>query len=247
MIMVKLGIIQTGPFRRNTEGISKVSNLLKDMGRKNTDIVCLPEQWLKNNNIPDFSKEFSEFFQIADRYSMTIIPGAFYQKVGKKQVISSPVIGPTGSIIGNQEKIHPFDYERKLIEPGKIVKVFNTACKFSIIICYDMVFPNVVNTAAKKGADVIFSPSRIVKRGIESWHMYCQVRALENRIPILAANVQNNRFGGKSIIIDLIEKDKIVLPKVTTLRGQSTTAKKFNLIKYKKNRKKRFSDAQKFR
>ena len=45
---------------------------------------------------------------------MTIIPGAFYQKIKKEIAISSPVIGPKGSIIGRQEKIHPFDYEKKL-------------------------------------------------------------------------------------------------------------------------------------
>lgn len=245
--MVRLGIIQTGPFRTNKEGIRKISTLLKNLGRKNTEIVCLPEQWLKDNRIAEVSKEFADFFQIAKRYSMTIIPGAFYQKVNSKWVISSPIIGPNGKIIGVQEKIHPFDYERNLVTPGKTAKVFNTSCKFGIVICYDMVFPKVVNTLVKKGADVIFSPSRIVKRGIEPWHLYCQVRALENRVPILAVNVQNNRFGGESIIVDMIEKDKVMIPKITSLRGQSATNKEFNLSKYRKNRKNRFLDVQKFR
>ena len=47
--------------------------------------------------------------------------------------------------------------------------------------------------------------------------MYVQVRALENRIPILAANVKNQRFGGNSIIVDLTENDKIVTTKITKL------------------------------
>lgn len=244
--MNRLGIIQTSTFRTNKEGISKVSKLLEALGRKKTEVVCLPEQWLKDNRNIDFSEDFAEFLDIAKSYSMTIIPGAFYQKLKRGWVITSPVIGPDGTIIGNQEKIHPFDYERELVTPGKTAKVFNTSCKFGIIICYDMVFPKVVNTLVKKGADVIFSPSRIVKRGIEPWHLYCQVRALENRVPILAANVQNNRFGGESIIVDLLEKNKVMIPKITSLRGQSATTKEFDLAKYRKNRKNRFSDAQKF-
>jgi len=35
-----------------------------------------------------------------------------------------------------------------------------------------MVFPKVANTLVKKGAHVLLSPSRIVRRGIEPWQMY---------------------------------------------------------------------------
>ncbi|MDX1595753.1 MAG: carbon-nitrogen hydrolase family protein [Nitrosopumilaceae archaeon] len=244
--MTKLGIIQTGSFRTNKEGIIKISALLEELGRKKTDIVCLPEQWLKENRIDNFSTEFAPFLEIAKKYSMTIIPGAFYQKIRNQQTISSPVIGPKGTIIGIQEKIHPFDYERDIIKPGKLAKIFETSCKFGVVICYDMVFPDVVNMMVRKGAKVILSPSRIVKRGIQPWHMYCQVRALENRVPILAANVHNYRFGGESIMIDLVENNKVVIPKITKLKKQCATAKQFDLEKYYNIRKRRFSDVQKF-
>ncbi|MDF2421419.1 MAG: carbon-nitrogen hydrolase family protein [Nitrosopumilus sp.] len=138
---------------------------------------------------------------------MTVIPGAFYETTKKKTSIISPVIGPNGEFIGRQEKIHPFGYEKESAKPGNEAKIFNTACKLGIVICYDMVFPNVSNTFVKKGAQVLFSPSRIVKRGIQPWQMYVQVRALENRIPILAANVENQRFGANSLIVDLAENN----------------------------------------
>jgi omega-amidase len=37
--------------------------------------------------------------------------------------------------------------------------------------------------------------------------MYVQVRAFENRIPIQAANVENQRFGWNSLIVDLAENN----------------------------------------
>nr|AIF12652.1 Nitrilase/cyanide hydratase and apolipoprotein N-acyltransferase (mtnU) [uncultured marine thaumarchaeote KM3_56_F06] len=177
---------------------------------------------------------------------MTVITGAFYEITKTKTSIISPIIGSKGEIIGKQEKIHPFDYERDNVKPGKEAKIFNTACKFGVVICYDMVFPNVANTFVKKGAQVLFSPSRIVRRGIEPWQMYVQVRALENRIPILAANVENRRFGGNSLIIDLTENNKVVTTKVMKLNGEYGTSKEFDLNKYEKNRKIRFSDSNKF-
>ena len=244
--MVKLGLIQTASQSTNEKGVLQVVKILKKLGRKNTDIVCLPEQWLKNNIIDDFDSEFSEFKRIAKEFSMTIIPGAFYEVTKKKTSIVSPIIGPKGEFMGKQEKIHPFDYEIDSVKPGKEAKIFNTACKFGVVICYDMVFPKVANTFAKKGAQVLFSPSRIVKRGIEPWQMYVQTRALENRIPILAANVQNHRFGGNSIIVDLTENNKVMTTNITKLNGECGTSKEFDLKKYEKSRKVRFSDSNRF-
>jgi len=244
--MVKLGLIQTIAYETNDEGIFRISKILKKLGRKNTEIVCLPEQWLKNNEISDFDTEFSEFKKIAKEFSMTIIPGAFYDSGKKKSSIISPIIGPEGEIIGKQEKIHPFGYEKDSVKPGNEAKIFNTACKFGVIICYDMVFPNVANTLARKGANVLFSPSRIVKNGIEPWQIYVQARALENRIPILAANVENIRFGGNSMVVDLNEKNNIVTTKITRLTGEREISREFILEKYEQSRKNRFSDSNKF-
>lgn len=244
--MVKLGLIQTTSQSTNQKGISQVVKILKKLGKQNTEIVCLPEQWLKNNEISNFDLEFSEFKKIAKEFSMTIIPGAFYEITKRKTSIIAPVIGPKGEFIGRQEKIHPFDYEKENVKPGKEAKIFNTVCKFGIVICYDMVFPKVANTFVKKGAQVLFSPSRIVRRGIEPWQMYVQVRALENRIPILAANIENQRFGGNSIIIDMVENNKIVTTKVMKLNGECGKSKEFDLLKYEKSRKIRFSDSNKF-
>lgn len=245
--MVKLGIIQTGSYPSNQKGTEVVSKLLASAGRNETDIICMPEQWQKKNKIESFDKEFVEFKRIAKEYSMTIIPGAFYQKKKQGFVISAPVISNSGEIIGIQEKIHPFGYERGLIRAGTKAHVFRTRCKFGVIICYDMVFADVAESLVKKGAQVLFSPSRIVKRGVKPWHMYVQVRSLENRIPILAANVQNNRFGGNSIIVDLVEKDDVVIPRTKILGGgQTTKSSSFDLRKYEKSRKQRYHDHRRF-
>jgi len=79
--MVKLGLIQTTSQSTNQKGISQASKILKKLGKQNVEIVCLPEQWLKNNEISDFDLEFSEFKKIAKEFSMTIIPGAFYETI----------------------------------------------------------------------------------------------------------------------------------------------------------------------
>ena len=244
--MTKVGLIQTIQYDSNQKGIESVSKRLRELGKQETEIVCLPEQWLKNNKIEDFNLEFAEFVKIAQEYSMTVITGAFYEISNQKTSIVSPIIGPNGEIIGKQEKIHPFDYEKDTVKPGTEAKIFDTACKFGVVICYDMVFPNVSNILAKKGAKILFSPSRIVKRGIQPWQMYVQVRALENRIPIIAANVEDDKFGGNSMIVDMQEDDRVMNTKIIKLNGETSHSVKFDLEKYEESRRKRFSDWNKF-
>ena len=244
--MIKAGIIQTKTYSTNKEGIHSISNFLKKLGKIKTEIVCLPEQWLKNNKIDDFDSEFLEFKRIAKKYQMTVIPGAFYTKVDGEEKIVAPIIGPDGDIVGNQEKIHPFDYENQKIVAGKELKIFNAGCKFGIVICYDMVFPKVAETFVKKGAKILFSPSRIVKRGINPWEIYVQARSLENRVPIFASNVISQKYGGNSMFVDLIEMGKVMIPKVTKIKRAGHIVKQIDLKKFEESRRKRYLDSRTF-
>jgi predicted amidohydrolase len=244
--MTKVGLIQTRSYKNNKKGIENISKLLEKLGKAETEIVCLPEQWLPNNQIKNYDQEFFEFKKIAKNYSMTIIPGAFYEKNENKVSINSPIIGPEGEIIGKQEKIHPYDYEKESVDAGTEAKIFNTSCKFGIMICYDTVFPGVANMLTKKGAQILFSPSRIVKEGIEPWKMYVQVRSLENRIPIIAPNVEDIKFGGSSLIVELTKEEKIVKTRVTELNGEYEETVNITFSNYETIRKQRAEDRNDF-
>jgi hypothetical protein len=59
--MVKLGIVQTISYSSNQQALKNISPIIKSLGRSETDIVTLPEQWLQNNRISDFDEEFDIF------------------------------------------------------------------------------------------------------------------------------------------------------------------------------------------
>ncbi len=252
--MAKLGLIQTMPYESDDQAIAEVSRLLSEMGRQETDIVCLPEQWLRDNVVDDFGARFAEFGRIAAEYSMCVIPGAFYHRMraaaaegARRTVIAAPVISADGGIAGMQEKIHPFSYERDSVSPGSAALVFEEkGVRFGIIVCYDMVFAPVARTLARKGAQIICSPSRIVSKGVAPWSMYVQVRALENRIPIVAANVSGGRFGGGSMVVDL-EMGDVVDTRVTRLAdGQSYAVRQVEPGAYGGQRAARYADENPF-
>ena len=98
----------------------------------------------------------------------------------------------------------------------------------------------------KKGAQIIFSPSRIVKEGIEPWKMYIQVRSLENRVPIIAPNVEDLKFGGNSLIVELTKEEKIVKTEITQLRGENQESKNIRFSNYETIREQRISDRNNF-
>jgi len=136
--------------------------------------------------------------------------------------------------------------KKRQLVPEQRAKIFKTSCKFGIMICYDTVFPGVAQMLVNKGAEILFSPSRIVKEGIEPWKMYVQVRSLENRIPIIAPNVENTKFGGNSMIIELVKEEKIVKTKITKLEGEFEMSADIILSNYKKIRRQRSEDRNKF-
>ena len=59
--MTKVGLIQTRSYENNKKGIESISKLLEKLGKIETEIVCLPEQWLVNNQIENYDQEFFKF------------------------------------------------------------------------------------------------------------------------------------------------------------------------------------------
>lgn len=213
--MVRVALVQLRSQKSRSESIEQVIKMLRKAGAEEPDIVCLPELWYPKI-VNSFEQAFRHIIDIAREQNMIIIPGAFLERINDDLYISSPVISTEGIILGRQYKIHPFGNQRTTLKSGTTTEIFDVGSfKFGIGICYDMVFPEVSRALMLKGAEILFFPSKINKKGIKPWHMYVQVRALENRIPVAAPNVCDDSYGGKSILVsfDYDKKSDIAVPK----------------------------------
>jgi predicted amidohydrolase len=257
--VLRIALVQINLYNNKAKAIEYALKLLKKVGSSNSDIVCLPELWY-TKIVTNFETEFDKIIDLAKEYNMVIIPGAFLEKRSSNNSndnrndlqISSPVIANDGMILGRQLKIHPFGPQRKVVKAGTKVELFEYGnFKFGIGICYDIVFPEVARALVQKGADILFFPSKIRYEGIKPWHLYVQVRALENRIPIAAPNVcddgnNNSIYKGKSIFVDFDYnyKTDITVPKLRL--GSSvydqTLIIDIDMNRTRKLRKKRFED-----
>jgi omega-amidase len=251
--VLRIALVQLQLQNNKTRAIVHTLKLLNKAGSSDSDIVCLPELWY-TKIVTNFEAEFDKIIDVAKEYNMAIIPGAFIERRNNNNnslQISTPVIATDGVIAGRQLKIHPFGPQRKVVKAGTKVELFKSAnFKFGIGICYDIVFPEIARALLKKGADVLFFPSKIRHEGIKPWHMYVQVRALENRIPIAAPNVcddssSSSIYRGKSIFVDFDYdyKTDIAVPKIRV--GSSVNNQiiivNVDLNHCRKLRKKRFS------
>lgn len=77
--------------------------------------------------------------------------------------------------------------------------------------------------------------------------MYLQVRALENRIPVVAANVCGGFFGGRSMVVDFSynNRTEVAIPKTKTASSirEELIIVSINLEKSRQIREKRFGQS----
>jgi predicted amidohydrolase len=219
---LKVALIQPLISKSKPESLGYFAKVLESSECANLDVICLPELWYTRVVI-NFEEEFSGILELAKQKNSIIIPGAFLEKRNGNIFVSCPVISKNGNILGRQLKIHPFGLQKKRVKSGSRAEIFDFGTfKIGVVICYDSVFPEVPRTLALKGADVLFFPSKIRTEGIKPWNIYIQARALENRIPAVAANVCGGHFGGRSMIVnfDYNKKQDIALPRVKVLSSQ---------------------------
>ncbi len=223
---LRAAAVQVRPIARAVgKTIDQGVKLAKRASERGADIICLPEHWLPEETIPTPVDPIPHFQSLAKEYGVTVVAGAFFERVKGQIRLSSPIINPKGRLLGRQFKVHLFGREKKLAKPGNTYQVFKLdGYKAGTLVCYDVDFPEPSRIYALNGADIILCPSRIIKEGNQPWQQYLTVRALENRIPIVAPNVYAPPlFKGGTTIVNLRQDPvrKIAHPRIRTLTRQS--------------------------
>ncbi|MCL5665627.1 MAG: carbon-nitrogen hydrolase family protein [Candidatus Thermoplasmatota archaeon] len=200
--------IETSIFELN-DAFSFMLDLENTVEKNKYDLILLPERWI-NHVFENDSDELDNFKDISKGVSGSLsavfIPGSISIRRGGRLYNSSPVFHH-GKILGWQDKMVPFGFEKGLYSPGNEIKCFSAkGISFGIEICYDLNFPFIAKIHARKGAELILNPSLIRKEGIGMWHIYTKARSLENRVPIVSLNSSYEIFSGGSIATFLEKK-----------------------------------------
>lgn len=121
--------------------------------------------------------------------------------------ITSTLVDATGAELLNYAKVHLFgDDERAAFSPaeaGPAVVDFN-GFRTSMVICYDVEFPETVRAAALGGAELLLVPTALAHGFNTVPEVLLRARALESQLTIAYANHSGSedscRFLGGSVI-----------------------------------------------
>jgi predicted amidohydrolase/ribosomal protein S18 acetylase RimI-like enzyme len=143
-----------------------------------------------------FTPKYEELFtRLAIRYNINIIAGSHFVVENEDLHNVSYLFRRNGSV-EKQYKIHITPHERKWwgVQPGNKVEVFDTDIgKISILICYDVEFPELARIAVSKGAQILFVPFNTDERRGYLRVRYCaQARAIENQVYVVMAGCVGN-------------------------------------------------------
>lgn len=196
---MKISLIQMNSGGDKENNFKKAHKFINRAAANNSDLACLPENflyWGKENvkyaEEPE-SKNISAFKKLAKDNNINIILGsiALKSKIPGKITNTSLVINRNGKIIHRYEKIYMYDVirpdfsfrESNNTVRGKSLGFFKLdGIKMGVGICVDLRYPEYFRALVKKGAEIIFLPSHFYKAtGEIAWDVLTRARAIENQ------------------------------------------------------------------
>ncbi len=164
--------------------IEKIKKYIRLAAKKRADIICFPESCVyktKSLHLDDkFLKEIRE--ECKKNSIWCIITENFIIK--NQQHNLAVLIGRDGKIKANFKKTHLYG-DTKDIKPGKKAKVFQTDFgKISVVICWDLAFPEIFRKMKKAGAEIVFCPAEwgYIKKAYKNKHKAREIRLLRSLI-----------------------------------------------------------------
>ena len=219
---MKLSLIQLTVGPSFDENFKKSQKLINQSLQSEPDFILFPEHFLFLSNKKKISFELNHpaivFFQeFAIKYKVNILLGSLPINENNKIFNRSMVVDLNGNLISQYDKIHMFDVilsnnevynESDTFTPGNKLKTFKVDdCLMGHSICYDLRFPKLYRTLAKKGAKVIVIPSAFTyTTGKAHWHTLVRSRAIENGVYIVApnqwgTNIERRSTYGHSMVV----------------------------------------------
>lgn len=163
---VKIAVVQFAVRRHSFEkNMERAEKFIKRAAVEKSDIIVFPEDFLTGTlgkEYVDDEKEARNFFQkLAKKYKIDIVPGSVVEKgIRDLKYNVTYYIDAKGRVKGEYRKIHLWLTERPYLSPGHKIEVFNTKYgRIGLIICWDLMFPEIFRKMAQKKVQIVICPS----------------------------------------------------------------------------------------
>ncbi len=151
---------------------------------------------LAARSLAELTPRYLDLFNgLSVKYNVNIIGGTQFTLDGDRLLNSAYLFRRDGTQ-ARQDKLHITPNERRWwgVSNGHKLEVFETdRGRISILICYDVEFPELGRLAAEKGADIIFVPFNTDERSGYMRVRHCaQARCVENHLYAVLSGCTGN-------------------------------------------------------
>lgn len=143
-----------------------------------------------------FTERYTRLFsELSLRWGVHIIGGTHPTVVDGQLLNRAYLFTPSGQVF-TQDKIHMTRWEKDKwrVDPGHHLRMFDTPVgRISILVCYDIEFPELARMVCEQGADILFVPSCTDDRqGFWRVRYCCHARAIENQVYVAVTGTVGN-------------------------------------------------------
>ncbi len=194
--------------------LDRLEQSLRDHGAT-LDLVVCPELFLSGYDIgalvhdraePADGPSAARVADMAKRFGTSIVAG-YPERDGDALYNAVMVYGADGKrLLNYRKRVIPPGFEGTYFTPGNSPGTFDlNGWKLSVLVCYDVEFPEYVRQAALDGADLIIAPTALRSMWRFVADTMLPTRAFENGVYVLYANHAgeegNCEYLGRSVIL----------------------------------------------
>lgn len=211
--------------------LQKAEEYIQQAAAQNAQVIVFPEDFMTGSIFGDtrhldrndnFRKRFQE---LAKKYAIDIVTGSWMEETVDGNFNRSTYIDAQGNVLGVYAKNHLYLSEGHFLKAGTDVPVFETKYgKAAMIICWDIVHPEIFARMVKQGVQIVYCPSywykEIAGKGLaynpnceaEQLDALCLTRAVENNIAFVYVNPAGSMSFANGSTDTLVGHSQITLP-----------------------------------
>lgn len=215
MTRLNIALFQARPaFRSADEALSDLDSAMSRASAAGADMLITPELYFCGYGSSDAARAAAQVQrspslraagELAARHRIGLVLG-YPEKSGCAFHNSAAVLDRQGQLISNYRKVAlPNAFERDCFTPGTGPEAFDfEGVRCSILICYDIEFPELARRSAMLGAELLLVPTALRAKWRFVSDAIIPSRAYENALFIgycdFAADDSNSHFSGTSSI-----------------------------------------------
>jgi predicted amidohydrolase len=230
-MLIKVAVVQfeISPFAPQ-KNLEKAEQFIQQAVAREADLIVFPEDFLFGPldgrvDLADFDQRYVKHFQkLAAQFHIDIVPGSIIEGDENGLYNTTYYIDQHGDILSQYRKINLWLPERSYITPGSGISVFETRFgKVGLIICWDLMFPEMFRAMVSQGVEIVICPSywclEDAGKGQELnqysevtlVNALCLARAFENEVVLVYANAAGKQVSGQNSST-LIGQSQITVP-----------------------------------